>query len=47
MKTIAVVAIVIIVGVFIGIIATADYGDFVKERELRILNYHFMNSNRK
>ena len=35
MKTIAVVAIVIVVGIFIGIIATADYGDFVKERELR------------
>ena len=29
MKTIAVVAIVIVVGIFIGIIATADYGDFV------------------
>ena len=28
MKTIAVVAIVVVVGVFIGIIATADYGDF-------------------
>ena len=37
MKTITVVAIVIVVGVFIGIIATADYGDFVKERELRNL----------
>ena len=37
MKTIAVVAIVSLVGVFVGIIATADYGDFVKERELRNL----------
>ena len=36
MKTIAVVAIVIVVGVFVGIIATADYGDFVKEREKKI-----------
>ena len=41
MKTIAVVAIVIVVGVFIGIIATADYGDFVKERELRNLELSF------
>ena len=37
MKTIVVVAIVITVGIFIGIIATADYGDYVKERELRNL----------
>jgi len=37
MKTIVVVAIVSLVGVFVGIIATADYGDFVKERELRNL----------
>ena len=41
MKTIAVVAIVIVVGIFIGIIATADYGDFVKERELRNLELSF------
>ena len=41
MKTIAVVAIVIVVGVFIGIIATADYGDFVKERELRNLELSY------
>ena len=41
MKTIAVVAIVIAVGIFIGIIATADYGDFVKERELRNLELSY------
>ena len=41
MKTIAVVAIVIVVGIFIGIIATADYGDFVKERELRNLELSY------
>ena len=41
MKTIAVVAMVIVVGIFIGIIATADYGDFVKERELRNLELSF------
>ena len=41
MKTITVVAIVIVVGVFIGIIATADYGDFVKERELRNLELSY------
>ena len=41
MKTIAVVAIVVVVGVFIGIIATADYGDFVKERELRNLELSY------
>ena len=41
MKTIAVVAIVIVVGMFIGIIATADYGDFVKERELRNLELSY------
>ena len=41
MKTIAVVAIVVVVGIFIGIIATADYGDFVKERELRNLELSY------
>ena len=41
MKTIVVVATVIVVGVFIGIIATADYGDFVKERELRNLELSY------
>ena len=41
MKTIAVVGIVIVVGIFIGIIATADYGDFVKERELRNLELSY------
>ena len=41
MKTIVVVAMVIVVGIFIGIIATADYGDFVKERELRNLELSF------
>ena len=41
MKTIVVVAIVIVVGVFVGIIATADYGDFVKERELRNLELSY------
>ena len=41
MKTIAVVAMVIVVGIFIGIIATADYGDFVKERELRNLELSY------
>ncbi len=41
MKSIAVVAIVIVVGIFIGIIATADYGDFVKERELRNLELSY------
>ena len=41
MKTIAIVAIVVVVGVFIGIIATADYGDFVKERELRNLELSY------
>ena len=41
MQTIVVVAIVIAVGVFIGIIATADYGDFVKERELRNLELSY------
>ena len=37
----SVVAIVIVVGIFIGIIATADYGDFVKERELRNLELSY------
>ncbi len=41
MQTIAVVVIIIVVGVFIGIIATADYGDFVKERELRNLELSY------
>ena len=41
MQTIVVVAIVIAVGIFIGIIATADYGDFVKERELRNLELSY------
>ena len=41
MQTIVVVAIVITVGIFIGIIATADYGDFVKERELRNLELSY------
>jgi len=40
-KSIAVVGIVIVVGIFIGIIATADYGDFVKERELRNLELSY------
>ena len=41
MKSIAVVGTVIVVGIFIGIIATADYGDFVKERELRNLELSY------
>ena len=41
MRTIGVIAIVVAVGIFIGIIATADYGDFVKERELRNLELSY------
>ncbi len=41
MRTIGVVIAVIAVGIFIGIIATADYGDFVKERELRNLELSY------
>jgi hypothetical protein len=41
MRTIVVVIAVVVVGIFIGIIATADYGDFVKERELRNLELSF------
>ena len=41
MRTIVVVIAVVVVGLFIGIIATADYGDFVKERELRNLELSF------
>ena len=41
MRTIGVVIAVVAVGIFIGIIATADYGDFVKERELRNLELSF------
>ena len=41
MRTIGVVIAVVAVGVFIGIIATADYGDFVKERELRNLELSY------
>jgi len=41
MRTIGVVIAVVAVGIFIGIIATADYGDFVKERELRNLELSY------
>ena len=41
MRTIVVIIAVVVVGIFIGIIATADYGDFVKERELRNLELSF------
>ena len=41
MRTIGVIAIVVAVGIFIGIIATADYGDFVIERELRNLELSY------